>query len=106
MVTGVPTIIPVDTKSVYGIDTANFHDFVILNGGLRYDDYDVSATKAGSTVAATSGLVNYNGGITLKPVPFGSLLLCRLWRRPRRSRSAPSSTAHRRPTAASTRPRR
>ena len=102
--TGVPTIIPVDTKSVYGIDTANFHDFVILNGGLRYDDYDVSATKgrprrsrrppASSTTTAASPSSRCRSAASTPPM-----------RRPP-IRSAPSSTAHHRPTAASTRPRR
>jgi catecholate siderophore receptor len=69
---GTPTTIPVSTNSVYGIETANFRDFIILNGGLRYDDYDVSATKGASTVSASSGMVNYNAGIVVKPLPFAS----------------------------------
>ncbi len=69
---GTPTVIPVDTKSVYGIETANYHDFIILNGGLRYDDYDVSASKSASTVSASSGMVNYNAGIVVKPLPIAS----------------------------------
>jgi catecholate siderophore receptor len=71
--TGNPTVIPVDTKSVYWLETANYRDFLILNGGIRYDDYDVSATKTGKTVALSSGLVNYNAGIVVKPLPFASV---------------------------------
>jgi catecholate siderophore receptor len=71
--TGNPTVVPVDTKSLYLIETANYRDFLILNGGIRYDDYDVSATKAGKTVALSSGLVNYNAGIVVKPLPFASV---------------------------------
>jgi catecholate siderophore receptor len=71
--TGNPTVIPVDTNSVYLIETANYRDFIILNGGIRYDDYNVSATKAGSTVGLSSGLVNYNAGIVVKPLPITSV---------------------------------
>jgi catecholate siderophore receptor len=71
--TGIPTVIPVDTNSVYLIDTANYRDFIILNGGIRYDDYNVSATKAGSTVGLSSGLVNYNAGVVVKPLPIASV---------------------------------
>jgi catecholate siderophore receptor len=75
-VTGNPTVIPVDTKAVYLLETANFRDFIIVNGGVRYDDYDVSAYKAatpGTVISDQSGLVNYNGGIVVKPLPFASL---------------------------------
>ena len=67
--TGTPTVIPVTTQSLYLIETANYNDLVILNGGIRYDDYHVSATKAASTVALSSGLVNYNLGAVFKPLP-------------------------------------
>jgi catecholate siderophore receptor len=71
--TGSPTVIPVDTKSLYLIETANYRDFVILNGGIRYDDYNVSASKFGKTVSDSAGLVNYNGGIVVKPLPNASV---------------------------------
>src|SRR5438445_4380571 len=35
---GLPTKVAIDTKSVYLLDTANYNDFVILNGGVRLDD--------------------------------------------------------------------
>jgi catecholate siderophore receptor len=75
-VTGNPTIIPISTNSVYAIDTANYNDLIILNGGVRYDDYHVSAYKAATpatTVNADSGLPNWNAGVVVKPVPIGSL---------------------------------
>ena len=71
--TGNPTVIPVDTKSAYLIETANYRDFIILNGGLRYDDYAVSATKGASSVSESTGLVNYNAGIVVKPLPYASI---------------------------------
>ena len=41
-----PTNIKVDTKAVYLIETANFQDVVILNGGVRFDDYNISGFNA------------------------------------------------------------
>ena len=43
-----PTKIGIDTKSGYVLDTANYHDLVILNGGVRYDDYNVNASGYGT----------------------------------------------------------
>jgi catecholate siderophore receptor len=71
--TGNPTIVPLQTSSVYMLQTANYRDFVILNGGVRYDDYNVSATKAASEVGLVSQLVNYNAGIVVKPLPIASI---------------------------------
>ena len=73
ILTGVPTVVPVDTNSAYLIETANYRDFIILNGGIRYDDYNVSAKKAGKSVGLSSGLVNYNAGVVVKPVPIASV---------------------------------
>jgi catecholate siderophore receptor len=82
--TGLPTKTAIDTQSVYVIDTANYNDKVILNGGVRYDNYDVKAAGFG-TVAGTvvpslwgaqevrSGMPNFNLGLTLKPMPIGSV---------------------------------
>lgn len=70
---GNPTVVPVDTRSIYVIDTANYRDLVILNAGARYDDYHVSASNMMGSVSANSGLFNYNGGITIKPLPFASV---------------------------------
>jgi catecholate siderophore receptor len=71
--TGNPTVVHVNTNSAYLLQTANYRDFVILNGGVRYDDYDVTATKTGKEVGLSSGLVNYNAGIVIKPLPFASV---------------------------------
>lgn len=71
---GNPSVVNVATRSVYLIDTANYRDFVILNGGARFDDYAITAHN--NTVSAApldSGLFNYNGGIVVKPLPIASL---------------------------------
>ncbi len=71
---GQPTKVPIDTASTYLIETANYQDFIILNGGVRYDDYRVRVTNfAGQSIAAGNGLVNYNGGIIVKPLPIASI---------------------------------
>jgi catecholate siderophore receptor len=72
--TGNPNVIPIYSKSAYALETANFHDLIILNGGVRFDDYNVSASKIGfPTVSAQSDMWNYNLGAVFKPVPIGSL---------------------------------
>lgn len=68
-----PTNINVDTKAVYAIETANWQDIVILNGGVRYDDYEVSGRNATANTSVSSGMFNYNVGGVFKPVPFGSI---------------------------------
>ena len=70
---GVRTYVPVDTNSAYVIETANWNDLVILNGGVRYDNYNVSSRTGNSRVAVESDLVNYNAGIVVKPLPFASV---------------------------------
>jgi catecholate siderophore receptor len=70
---GNPTTIPVDTKAGYLIETANYEDLVILNGGVRFDDYSITSTNQGGSVQAHSGLLNYNVGLTVKPLPFWSV---------------------------------
>lgn len=73
-VTGNPSIIDVNTKAGYLIDTANYRDIIILNGGARYDDYSLTAhNNIVSAPNANYGLFNYNGGIVIKPLPYASL---------------------------------
>ncbi|MFQ3452359.1 TonB-dependent receptor [Bradyrhizobium sp. UFLA01-814] len=78
---GLPTKIGIDTTSGYIMDTANYNDFVILNGGIRYDDYKINTsgyltsgtrTTFGSQ-SADFGMPNFNLGVTLKPLPNGSV---------------------------------
>jgi catecholate siderophore receptor len=71
--TGNPTVIPVDTMSSYLLETADYHDFLILNGGIRFDQTNISAKKSGAELSDASGTWNYNVGAVLKPVPITSL---------------------------------
>ncbi|WP_322517692.1 TonB-dependent receptor [Rhodopseudomonas palustris] len=68
-----PTFITVDTKSAYLIETANWNDVVILNGGVRYDDYSITGHTASTSTGVQSGMWNYNVGAVVKPLPYASL---------------------------------
>ena len=90
---GNPTNIVVDSKSAYLIHNANYNDFIILNGGLRMDDYRISSYAPTVAAAAVlnpgvaslrnnffnayagnhSTLFNYNAGLVVKPLPGWSL---------------------------------
>lgn len=75
---GRPTKIGIDTVSGYVMDTANYNDFVILNGGIRYDDYKINTSGYATNgiigqQSADFGLPNFNLGLTLKPLPNGSV---------------------------------
>jgi catecholate siderophore receptor len=76
---GIPSLIGnpvrynVDSKAFYVMDTANWQDTIILNGGVRYDGYDMSGRNNTQSSTVKSDFVNYNAGIVFKPVPIGSL---------------------------------
>jgi catecholate siderophore receptor len=79
---GLPTKVGIDTKSVYVLDTANYNDFLILNGGIRYDDYNISANGYGTVNGVANvfnsqsqhyGLPNFNVGAVMKPLPIASV---------------------------------
>ena len=70
---GLPNIVPVDTKSAYLIETANWRDMVFLNAGLRYDDYRLASYTPTSFAQNHSRMLNYNVGLLVKPTPNLSL---------------------------------
>lgn len=79
--TGRPTDIGIDTTSAYLIDTSNYRDVLILNGGVRVDDYKIRTAGYGTvngnaTWGSQAGefvMPNFNLGITLKPLPITSI---------------------------------
>jgi catecholate siderophore receptor len=84
MLTGKPTQIAIDTTSGYLLDSANYRDLLILNGGIRLDDYGIKAAGFGTVngVAGTWGaqaaqfdMPNFNLGLTLKPLPITSVYI-------------------------------
>ena len=71
---GNPVRYNVDSKALYVMDTANWQDTIILNGGVRYDGYDMTGrNNTQYRTPVKSDFVNYNVGIVFKPVPIGSL---------------------------------
>ena len=108
--TGFPTRINIGTKSVYLIDTANYNDFIILNGGIRYDDYGINASGYGTVNgrANTFGAQSQDSGLTeFQPRRGGEAAARSAASMPpmrrRRTRSAPNSTARLPSTAGSRR---
>jgi catecholate siderophore receptor len=78
---GFATNIAIDSKSVYLMDSANYRDLVILDGGIRYDDYTINTSGYGTvggvntfgSQSLNSGMPNFNLGIVVKPMPIGSV---------------------------------
>ena len=70
---GNPLRYHVDTEAGYLLDTANYHDFIILNAGIRYDDYHITAANNSSSQGADDGITSYNAGLVVKPVKIGSI---------------------------------
>lgn len=78
---GLPTKIGIDTVSGYVMDSANYRDLLILNGGFRYDNYSINTSGYGTIGGASRFgqqsaeflIPNFNLGLTLKPAPNGSV---------------------------------
>jgi catecholate siderophore receptor len=70
---GDPIHYNVDSGALYAMDTANWDDQIIVNGGVRWDNYGLRSSNAASVSRVDSDFVNYNGGIVYKPVPIGSI---------------------------------
>jgi catecholate siderophore receptor len=70
---GNPLRYTVDTNAAYLMDTANWKDRVIVNGGIRYDDYHIRAANNTAASAANDGITSYNAGLLVKPVKIGSI---------------------------------
>jgi catecholate siderophore receptor len=79
--TGMPTNILIDTTSAYALDSINYRDLIILNGGVRYDDYKINTSGWGTLSGVSTfgrqsaefGLPNFNLGVTIKPLPNASV---------------------------------
>ena len=70
---GNPTRYGVNTSSVYVMDTANWQDTIIVNGGVRYDGYSQSSSTNSAYLKQNNDLVNYNVGLVYKPMSIGSV---------------------------------
>lgn len=70
---GNPTMVQVVTKSAYIADTVALFPNLFVNGGVRFDDYDIDLHNAATSLARTDLMVNWNGGVTWKPASNGSV---------------------------------
>ncbi|WP_456764783.1 TonB-dependent receptor [Bradyrhizobium sp. USDA 3650] len=75
---GLPISVGIDTVSGYVMDSANYRDLLILNGGFRYENYSINSSgyAANGTLGQQSAeflIPNFNLGLTLKPAPNGSV---------------------------------
>src|SRR5215213_4571296 len=76
---GIPSLVGnpirynVDSKALYAMDTANWQDTIILNGGVRYDGYNLRSSNNTDSATVNSDFINYNVGAVFKPLPIGSI---------------------------------
>jgi catecholate siderophore receptor len=77
-----PLVYHVNTAATYLLETANFNDKLIFNGGVRFDNYNVTGTqygygpgsfKSAGSQSKNSGIVSYNFGLVYKPIDPVSL---------------------------------
>ncbi len=68
-----PTYVDVSTKSVYALDTLKLSPQWIVTGGVRVDDYDIEQETSTTNLHQHDTMFNWNGGITWKPLPNGSV---------------------------------
>ncbi len=64
-----------DSAALYLFDTAKLGEKWELNGGLRYDYFDVDgvATQTGARVKRIDRMLSYKAGVVFKPMPIGSI---------------------------------
>jgi catecholate siderophore receptor len=70
---GNPLKYKVGTSAGYLMDTANYHDLIVLNGGVRYDDYTISAANNAGSQSVHDGIPSWNVGLAVKPVKIASI---------------------------------
>lgn len=69
----------VNTQSLYALDTIKINPQWIVTLGMRLDNYNLDYTQLTASSGAVSALsrsdllLNYNAGITYKPLPNGSI---------------------------------
>ena len=61
-------------QSAYALETANYRDFVILNAGARFDQYDIAAKKGSAEISASTRACGTTiSARSCKPIPITSL---------------------------------
>jgi catecholate siderophore receptor len=64
----------IDTAGLYILDTVHLSDQLIVNGGVRYDDFerDQVGLAAANTAKVQADLFSWNVGVVYKPIPISS----------------------------------
>ena len=64
----------IDTAGIYLLDTVHLSDQWIVNGGVRFDDFerDQVGLAAANTAKVQADLFSWNVGIVYKPIPISS----------------------------------
>ena len=64
----------IDTAGLYLLDTVHLSDQWIVNGGIRYDDFerDQVGLAAANTANVQADLFSWNVGVVYKPIPISS----------------------------------
>lgn len=70
---GNPLRYNVDTQAAYLIDTASYGDVLYVNGGIRYDDYGITAANNTASQHAHDGITSYDVGVLVKPTEISSV---------------------------------
>jgi len=70
---GNPLRYTVDTQAGYAMDTAEYHQIIFLNAGIRYDDYHIKAANNTASNSANDGITSYNANLLVKPVKIASV---------------------------------
>lgn len=75
---GAYTDVGIDTVGLYAFDTVKFNEHIQLNGGLRWDKYDVDYLSVATTgiptrLTTSKDITTYKIGAVYKPLPAGSI---------------------------------
>lgn len=70
-----PAFVNVATTAAYLMDTVKIGPQLIVNGGVRFENYLVSAKDNTNNLSREDNLVDWHAGITYKLLPNGSLYL-------------------------------
>src|ERR1700712_398357 len=62
-----------NTRSIYAFDTIELTPQWLINGGVRYDSFDVTANSPTVHASSDNNFWNWQAGITYKPAENGSI---------------------------------
>ena len=68
-----PTTTTVNTQSIYTNNTVKLTDKILVNAGVRLDNYNITLVNNTTNAAHKELLFNWNAGLTYKILPQGSI---------------------------------